>query len=186
MILMRKRIITMVILMILLIVSTQMVSAHGGTYVAYLSQQQVGSYTVDVWGNNERPQTGTLFLEGMIRNATTGVPELECDLLFQATHLENGTRLAPVNAQSPTVQSGFEYRGMLDIEAPGTYQIVATVLDQGGEAGTAVFTMTVYKANTWFKWIVNGLLLIYSLAGLWLLKEGPSVWGFKFSVFGGQ
>jgi len=173
---MKKFINSAIFLALLFLLSTRAVYAHGGSEVTYLSQQKMGSYLVNIRGDNESPQPGEIILEGTILNSSTFMPELECDLILQATRLDDGTQLVPVKAKSPGVKTDFEYLGVLNLEKPGLYQITATVVDSGGPAGEAQFTITVQRVSAWFKWVVIGLLVCYSLAGLWLLKESRRVW----------
>lgn len=176
---MTKQTINVTLVLILLIVSTRLAYAHGGAHFAYLSQRPVGPYTLDIWGYSERPQAGKVFLEGSIIDPETGTPALRCDLFFQVTHLDDGTVFSPIKTQSPTVETGFRHLGTLDLTVPGTYHITAIVMDPDGQAGAVAFEMTVDEVSIWFKWIVISMLLFYSLVGLWLLKEGPRVWGIK-------
>lgn len=173
---MKKHVISPILLALLFMISTRAAYAHGGAQVTYLSQQKIGPYLVSIRGDSQKTQPGEIIFEGIILNQSTFLPELACDLILQATRLEDGTQFLPVKAQSPALETDFEYLGMLHLEKPGTYQITATIVDSGGLAGEAQFTVTVQSVSVWFKWVVIGLLVCYSLAGLWLMKEGLKVW----------
>lgn len=148
--------------------------AHGGNTRAVVEAAPLGPYTLSVWVAPATPRPGELHIIAAVADAAA--PVVDCRVAVTAIRLDGEELPLTAQAGPATPATGYRHEAALTLPHDGHYRFTVTVRDPAGVGGMQQFELLVRPASVWMNALIYVQLLLAPVIGLWLLREGVTVW----------